>query len=122
MDVLDTKSKLHTYIDRADQTFLRIVEVMFEQYFKESHQSTDNREAQLLQQIHTKWNPISRQRFHELTQKQQNEIITTEEHDELLELIDEMENYNAQRTLSLAELARLRKVSVRELMSDLNLK
>ncbi|MEM9888828.1 MAG: hypothetical protein AAF849_23240 [Bacteroidota bacterium] len=122
MDITTTKSKLHTYIDRADQPFLRIVEVMFEQYFKEQNQSTEDREAQLIRQIQTEWNPIARQRFHELTQKRQDEIITTDEYNELLELVDEMENYTAQRTLYVTELAKLRGVSARELMTELSLK
>jgi hypothetical protein len=36
MDSIEIKSKLHDYIEVADDAFLKLVQVMFEQHFKES--------------------------------------------------------------------------------------
>lgn len=61
-------------------------------------------------------------RFNELVKKRQAERITQNELEELIRLTDETENQNVQRIKALGELARLRGVSLPELMDSLGIK
>lgn len=61
------------------------------------------------------------QRCKELTAKVHNESISQIEHDELMELVDEIEQLNAQRLDYLAQLARLRQATLSELMKTLEI-
>lgn len=60
-------------------------------------------------------------RYDELQRKLLAEQITTEEHQELLELIEIIENNDAERLRSLIELSQLRKVNLDELMIQLGI-
>lgn len=62
------------------------------------------------------------QRFDLLTAKRRAESLAPEERDELLALIDEIEQSDAERVARLAELAQLRSVSIRTLMSQLGIR
>jgi len=54
--------------------------------------------------------------------KRRAETLTTEEHQELLALIDRIEQADAERVQTLAELARLRHVTVTALMAQLGIR
>jgi hypothetical protein len=60
-------------------------------------------------------------RYHELIEKRRAGTITTDEYTELLELTDEVETLHAQRIEHLAELARLRGISLAEVMQQLGI-
>jgi uncharacterized protein YnzC (UPF0291/DUF896 family) len=60
-------------------------------------------------------------RFDELVAKRQDESLTTEEHQELLRLIEKVENMDVARIEAFAELAHLRGISVDELMDQLGI-
>jgi hypothetical protein len=60
-------------------------------------------------------------RFDELVKKREAEILTTKEHEELLRLVNRKEKLNAHRMELLAEMAKLRQVSLRELMKQLDI-
>jgi len=79
-------------------------------------------EAGLLEKINQGLAPDAQRRYDELTTKRRAETLTSEEHQELLALIDRIERADAERAQTLIDLARLRKVSVPTLMSDLGIR
>jgi hypothetical protein len=84
--------------------------------------SIPRREADLLQQINQGVPQGMQQRFDELTARRRADVLTPEEHQELLQLIDQIEQLDVKRMEGLAELAQLRKVSLRKLMKQLGLR
>ena len=78
-------------------------------------------EAALLEKINQGLLPDVQRRYDELTDKRRAEILASEEHRELLALIDHIERTDAERVQALAELAELRKVSVTALMAQLGI-
>jgi hypothetical protein len=83
--------------------------------------SLPQREAELLQQINQALPPTLQQRLDELTARRQAEMLTDEEHQELLQIIEQIEHRDAQRVAHLAELAQLRHVAIRTLMNQLGI-
>jgi hypothetical protein len=61
-------------------------------------------------------------RYDALLAKRRASTLTETEHGELLRLTEQMEKYDAERVGFLAELARLRKTTLRALMKDLGIK
>lgn len=84
--------------------------------------SLPEEEARLLQKINQGLPPAVQQRYDELTAKRRAETLTPQEHQELLALIDRIEQADAERVQSLAELARLRNVTVTTLMAQLGIR
>ncbi len=78
-------------------------------------------EALLLAKINKSLPLKQVERFHFLNAKRLEKQLTTEENEELLSLLEKTEKLNANRIKHLATLARLRNVSVRELMKQLNI-
>lgn len=78
-------------------------------------------EAELLQTINQGISQEIQKRFDELTIRRRADILTAEEHQELLQLVDQIEELDAKRMEALGQLAQLRKVSLRTLMSQLDL-
>lgn len=83
--------------------------------------STPDEEAELLQRICHSLPDETRQRFRSLNAKRRAGTLASEEHAELLHLIDQIENSDADRVDALAQLARLRKKSVNELMQEIGI-
>ena len=79
-------------------------------------------ESRLLQQINEGLPPEMWRRYNELTAKRRAETLTPDEHAALIALSDQIEELNAHRLESLAELARLRQISLSELMQQLGIK
>ena len=76
-------------------------------------------EAELLIKINQHW-PIDLQhRYDKLTLKRQAETLTTEEHQELLAFIAQVEQADAERAQAMGSLAQLRSVPLPQLMQDL---
>lgn len=84
--------------------------------------SLSEHEAQLLKQINQGLPKQQIQRFTELDHKRQDETLSELEHQELLALVAQMEQLNAVRMQSLAQLAMLRQVSLTTLMNNLGIK
>ncbi|MEM8526583.1 MAG: hypothetical protein AAGG68_18210 [Bacteroidota bacterium] len=122
MDTIEIKSKLQHYIEQADQSFLQIVQAMFEQYFEEEKKRQNRREKELLVLINSRLSTKEERRLDELDEKRSLNQLNTEEHTELLELVNQVEIFNAQRLQYLSEFAQLRKTDIRTLMTTLNLK
>jgi hypothetical protein len=62
------------------------------------------------------------ERYRELTKKRQEERLTEAEHEALIRLTDEAELKQAERLQALVELARLRNMSLQEVMDALGIK
>lgn len=79
-------------------------------------------ESELLTRINQGLPTNVRTRLNELIPKRQSETLTANEHKELLRLIGQSEEAEATRVEALAQLARLRGVSLTTLMHDLGIK
>ncbi|MDL1945097.1 hypothetical protein FBQ99_22500 [Chloroflexi bacterium CFX2] len=78
-------------------------------------------ETELLQKINASLSTLEWERYRVLLAKRNAETLTNEEHAELITLSDKIEEANVRRMEAVAELARVRKVTVPELMSTLGL-
>jgi hemerythrin-like domain-containing protein len=78
-------------------------------------------EASLLEKINKSLSLKQVERFRILNQRRLEDTISTTEYDELLVLLEKTEKLNSNRIKHLVSLARLRNVSVLELMNQLNI-
>jgi hypothetical protein len=78
-------------------------------------------ESSLLQKIGQPLPTAIQARYNDLHAKLQAEILTPAEHQELLNLTDTIEQFDAERLQHLLALAQLRQVSLPELMNQLNI-
>ncbi len=83
--------------------------------------SLPHAESELLQKINQGLLPEVQQRFNDLTKKRRAETLTTDEHRELLELIDQIEQNDVQRIEHLAKLAQMRNIPIRTLIQQLGI-
>lgn len=83
--------------------------------------SLSQREAELLQQINDGLPATARQRYNVLNEKLLDETITSQEHQEFGDLVDQIEQADAERLQQLVELAQLRNVSLDTLMEQLGI-
>lgn len=84
--------------------------------------SLPEQEAQLLAQINQGLSSEQQQRFIELDAKRHAETLTEADHQELLQLIEQLEQFNALRMQALTKLALLRQVSLPQLMQSLGIR
>jgi hypothetical protein len=80
------------------------------------------KEADLLERINQHLPANIQQRYDELTAKRQEETLTPSEHQELLTLLDDIEQRDAERAQALVDLAQLRQISVSSLMDELGIR
>jgi len=83
--------------------------------------SLPKHEADLLLQINQRLPPATQQRYDILVAKRKAEILTADEYQELLRLIEQIENSDTKRVKRLVELAQLRGISLSALMKDLGI-
>ncbi|HEY0603342.1 MAG TPA: 50S ribosomal protein L9 [Herpetosiphonaceae bacterium] len=79
-------------------------------------------EVELLQKINQGLPSELGQRYSALIEKRDAEDLTSDEHEELLDLTDQVEQLEAQRVEYLVELARLRNTTVTELIQELGIR
>lgn len=84
-------------------------------------QSLSVDEVLLLKEINAHLSEATQLRFAELKSKRQAEELTEAEHEELLEIVDQVEQRDVDRLQALTALAQLRNVTVRDLMQQLGL-
>ncbi len=80
------------------------------------------KESELLLRINRGLSPAQRNRLQELTDRMEYESITEAEHHELLRLTQQMERKWSEQLKAVIELARLRKISVDEMLEQLGKK
>ena len=79
-------------------------------------------ESDLLQKINQGLPSDTQRRYDELREKLRSEELSPEEHEELLELVDVVEQSHADRLQHLIALSQLRQVSLDELMKQLDIR
>jgi len=79
-------------------------------------------ETELLKKINAGAPSVIQKRYNFLVKKRNNETLTDEEYQELLELTTYMENLGVKRLEYLLELAKLRNLSLDEIVEQLQLK
>ncbi|MBE9074654.1 STAS/SEC14 domain-containing protein [Microcystis sp. LEGE 08355] len=79
-------------------------------------------ETELLLKINQGLSQDNQGRYQLLINKRNEENLTEQEYQELLELSDQMEIHQTQRLEYLAQLARLRQISLTDLMTQLSIK
>ncbi|NER88632.1 STAS/SEC14 domain-containing protein [Moorena sp. SIO3A2] len=83
--------------------------------------SLSSYQARLLITINQGVPPDLQNRYDELIQKRRMEMLTPDEYRQLLALSDQVETIEAKRVEAMAELARLRQISLSTLMADLDM-
>ena len=78
-------------------------------------------ETALIQIINQALPANTQRRYDELQQKRRNSALSEQEHQELLDLVDVVEQASAKRLEALIALARLRQVSVDKVMQQLEI-
>jgi hypothetical protein len=114
-EVLNGLARLET------STLAQLVEQVLALQARRRAPSLPKSEADLLQQINQGPPPEVRRRYAELTAKLREETSTLEEHQELLQLIDQIELADAERMQHMITLAQIRQVSVDALMHQLGI-
>ncbi|MBK6903908.1 MAG: hypothetical protein IPH04_14205 [Saprospirales bacterium] len=79
-------------------------------------------EASLIKKINRNLPPAVRKRFSVLEAKRSEGSLSEVEHRELLAIVEELEQLNAERVQCLGELAQLRGIAVRDLMKQLGIR
>lgn len=82
----------------------------------------DYQESELLKNINLGLSEDKRLRKAELWEKREAETLTTTEHQELMNIIDESEALNVNRVINIGKLAQLRGITPIQLMEDLEIK
>ncbi|MCY3680883.1 MAG: STAS/SEC14 domain-containing protein [Gemmatimonadetes bacterium] len=78
-------------------------------------------EAELLRNINRGMPDALQNRYRELIASRRSETLTESEHTELLHLTNQFEKYDTERLKYLTELARIRKISLTELLDELGI-
>ena len=78
-------------------------------------------EADLLQQINIGFSAPTWEQYHTLIAKRRAQILSPEEHEQLIQLSDRLENLNVARIQALIQLANLRNQSLTDLMQTLGI-
>jgi hypothetical protein len=79
------------------------------------------KETELFLRINRTLPPEQQQRYDELKEKRRNETLTRAEHAELLQFISEIETIWADRLQAVIALAKLRRITPKELMKQLGI-
>lgn len=80
-----------------------------------------NQEAELIQAINQGLPDDLQARYHELIQKRLDETLTDLEHEEFMRLNKQVEAMNVTRVMNLVSLAKLRQLSLPDLMQQLGI-
>jgi len=95
-----------------------ILDLLQKEVVKEDEMS---REEFLLQQVNLGISSEKWERYYTLIESRDKESLSEAEHEELLQLSDEIERRNAERLPYIFELARYKSISPEQLMADLGL-
>ena len=119
----DLESRLRDEAGRAGLNESQFVLATLEERLQKAKPGTvlSQQETALLSQINVGLPQATWRRFHELNGKRQAETLATPEHAELLDLINQVELYGAKRLGYLNQLAKLRGVTLDEVMAQLGI-
>jgi hypothetical protein len=119
----DLESRLRAEAGRAGLNESQFVLATLEERLKKAKPGMvlSTEETALLSKINEGLPQTNWRRFHELNDKRQADALTTPEHAELLDLIGQVELYGAKRLGYLNQLAKLRSVTLDEVMAQLGI-
>jgi hypothetical protein len=121
-DMSPSVSTLFHEVERLDNRSLDIfIDSIVSLRVRREVSNKQKEEALLLEKINKSLPLKQVERFRMLNKKRLDEILTTSEYDELLVLLEKTEKLNTNRVKHLSALARLRNVTVRELMQQLDI-
>ena len=83
--------------------------------------SLSNEETVLLEQINAGLTDEEKIKLHQFAEKSQEDILTTQQHQEYMKLIEKLEHTNNNRLTALGKLSQLRKIPLLTLMEQLGL-
>ena len=83
--------------------------------------SVTAKEAQLLKQINRSLSPVDWQTYHQWVAKRKAETLSEADHQHLILMSDQIEQFNAKRIRYVAQLAKLQGVSLPAMMKKLGL-
>lgn len=127
MSLVEVKAQLPTEqlleaIGQLNQTELdEFVRQVITLRAKRQAPSLSKTETELLQRINQGIPARVKKRAEVLIAKRQKETLTAQEHAELIQLTEQIEELEAERVTHLAELARLRQVPLGELLTQLGI-
>ncbi|MGE0129995.1 MAG: STAS/SEC14 domain-containing protein [Blastocatellales bacterium] len=119
---IDTEQLLNAALQMPQSELEQFVTKLFTLKAKERAPVLSEREAELLDKIYQGLPAAMQQRLNELIEKRQSYTITPEELQELIELTNQVELFDAERLQHLIELAHLRNVPLHALIQQLGLK
>jgi hypothetical protein len=108
--------------EKAEQLGKTLDEYILELLQKEVVEEDEmSREEFLLQQVNLGISAEKWERYYTLIESRDKELLSEAEHEELLQLSDEIERRNAERLPYIFELARYKSISPEQLIADLGL-
>jgi hypothetical protein len=119
---VDTEQLLNAALQMPQSELEQFVTKLFTLKARERAPVLSEREAELLQKIYQGIPPATQQRLNELIEKRQSYTITEDELQELINLTNQVEMFDAERLKHLIELAHLRDVPLDDLIRQLGIK
>ena len=120
--VLDAEQILNGMTKMAINEFEQFFEQILALRARRIAPTLSQEESELLLKINEGVPDEVRLRFRLLREKMQGEVITQEEHEELINLTDQIETSDVERLQNLIKLAQLRNVSLDTVMDQLELR
>ena len=123
IDVQLSTNKLYEAVERLSRAELQqFVDRVLALHAQRKAPHLSIKESALLTKINQGLPLAANTRLNQLVSKRRANTLTSEEHAELLQLIDQLEEAEAKRAQALAQLARLRGVSMTALMRELGIR
>jgi hypothetical protein len=119
---IETEQLLNAALQMPREELEQFVARLFALKAREYAPVLSEKETELLLKINQGLPPAMQQRLNELIDKRQSHTITQDELEELIQLTDQVELFDAERLKHLIELAHLRGVTLDELIKKLGLK
>ncbi|MBA3715527.1 MAG: STAS/SEC14 domain-containing protein [Pyrinomonadaceae bacterium] len=119
---IDTEELLNAALQMSREELEQFVAKLFTLKARQETPGLSERETELLLKINQGLPPDTQQRVNELIDKRQSYTITQDELQELIQLTDQIEMFDAERLKHLIGLARLRGITLDELIKKLGIK
>ncbi len=119
---IETEQLLNTALQMPPKELEQFVARLFTLKAKERAPVLSEREAELLGKIYQGLPEGMQQRLNELIEKRQSYAVSPDELQELIELTNRVEFFDAERLEHLIELAHLRNVPLKKLIRQLGIK
>lgn len=119
---IDSEQLLNAALQMSREELEQFVAKLFTLKARQETPGLSERETELLLKINQGLPPGMQQRLNELIDKRQSHAITRDELQELIQLTDQVEMFDAERLKHLIELSHLRGTSLKELINKLGLK